>query len=68
MMMFRIGARALILFQFLFVSQAWACATCGLGQSFTPKIFFISLGFVALPLGFVGAIAWRLWRESRDDA
>ena len=45
--------------------SSWACATCGLSDSFTPLMFFISLGFVVLPLSFVGFIGFRLWKEKQ---
>ncbi len=45
--------------------STWACATCGLSESFTPLMFFISLGFVVLPLAFVGFIGFRLWKEKQ---
>lgn len=46
-------------------TQVWACATCGLSRSFTPKMLLISTGFVILPFCFVGAIAWKLWKDSK---
>jgi hypothetical protein len=48
-------------------SQAWACATCGLAQGFTPQMLFISLGFVVLPVCFVLYIAYRL-KASRKNS
>ncbi len=42
----------------LFYSEAQACATCGLNESFSPKMLFISLGFVVLPMCFVAFVAW----------
>jgi hypothetical protein len=48
--------------------KAFACATCGLSSSFTPKMFFISLGFVILPAAFVGFIAWRLWLDQKRQS
>jgi hypothetical protein len=44
---------------------AHACATCGLNASFSPKMLFISLGFVGLPLGFAAIIGYLLWRDEK---
>jgi len=46
-------------------TTTWACPTCALAASFTPKTLLLSLIFAGVPMGLMLFLGYRVYQEEQ---